>query len=218
MVMHKNFRELVCFMRILFTGFEPFDGESINPSFEAVKLLPDNVNGCEIIKLELPCVFHESINKLEAAIRTHKPSVVLCIGQAGGRFGITPERVAINLDDARIPDNAGNQLVDTPIFTDGENAYFATVPIKAMVEAMRKAGIPAAVSNTAGTYVCNHIMYGLLHKLATVPEFKGIRGGFIHVPFATEQVVNKPDKPSLSTEQIAKGLLACISACVQIAP
>ena len=201
-------------MRILITGFEPFDNEPINPSFEAVKLLPDNVNGCEIVKFELPCVFHESINKLESAIYTHKPNVVLCIGQAGGHFTITPERVAINIDDARIPDNAGNQLVDTPIFTNGKNAYFATIPIKAMVEAMRNAGIPASVSNSAGTYVCNHVMYGLLYKLATVSEFHGIRGGFIHVPFATEQVVSKPDKPGLSTEQIAKGLLACISVCI----
>ena len=200
-------------MRILISGFEPFGGESINPSFEAVKLLPDSIHGCEIVKLELPCVFYKSIDKLEHAVRTHKPDVVLCVGQAGGRFGITPERVAINMDDARIPDNAGNQPVDTPIFEGGESAYFATIPIKAMVEAMHKAGVPAAVSNTAGTYVCNHIMYGLLHKLATIPEFGGIRGGFIHVPFTTAQVIDKPDKPSLSTEQISKGLLACITVC-----
>ena len=202
-------------MRILITGFEPFDGERINPSFEAIKLLPNAVDGCKIIKLELPCIFYESINKLEAAIRTYSPNIVLCIGQAGGRFAITPERIAINLDDARIPDNSGNQLVDTPIFKDGEAAYFATIPIKAIADAIRKAGIPASISNTAGTYVCNHVMYGLLHKLATVPEFQGIRGGFIHVPFTTGQVVNKPDKPSLSIEQIAKGLLTCIEVCTQ---
>ena len=201
-------------MRILITGFAPFGGESINPSYEAVKLLPDLIDNCHVIKLEIPCVFYESLSVLEDAIRSHSPHLVLCVGQAGGRFCVTPERVAINLDDARIPDNSGSQPIDTPIFDDGPNAYFSTLPIKAMADAVRAAGIPAAVSNSAGTYVCNHVMYGLLHLLVTVPEFAGIRGGFVHVPFATEQILDKPDKPSLSMRQITEGLLSCVRACI----
>ena len=198
---------------ILITGFAPFGGESVNPSYEAVKLLPDIVGCSNIVKLELPCVFYESLSVLEDAIRAHTPNVVLCIGQAGGRFAITPERVAININDARIPDNSGKQPVDSPIFEEGPSAYFATIPVKAMTEAVRSAGIPASVSNSAGTYVCNHVMYGLLHMLATIPEFDGIRGGFIHVPYATEQILDKPDKPSLTMPQITDGLQACIKSC-----
>ncbi|MCL2851733.1 MAG: pyroglutamyl-peptidase I [Defluviitaleaceae bacterium] len=201
-------------MRILITGFAPFGGESVNPSYEAVRLLPDIIGDCHIVKLELPCVFYESLSVLEDAIRAHSPGVVLCIGQAGGRFAVTPERVAINIDDARIPDNSGSQPIDLPIFEDGQNAYFATVPIRAMVDAVRAVKIPSSVSNTAGTYVCNHVMYGLLHMLATVPEFEGIRGGFVHVPYATEQILDKPDKPSLSMQQITDGLQACVLACI----
>ena len=145
------------------------------------------------------------IDTVAAAIEKEKPDAVLCIGQAGGRFDLTPERVAININDARIPDNEGNQPLDGPVFEDGETAYFATLPIKAMAEEIRKAGVPASVSNTAGTYVCNHLMYGVLYTLAN--KYPDVRGGFMHVPFITSQVINrKPIAPSLSLEQIVTGI------------
>ncbi len=199
--------------KILITGFDPFGGESMNPAYEAVKLLPDTLQGVEIIKLEVPTVFHKSIDVLEEAITKHNPDVVINIGQAGNRFGITPERVAINEDDARIKDNEGNQPIDEKIFEDGKNAYFSSLPIKAMVEEMKKEGIPAAVSNTAGTFVCNHLMYGLMYLIDT--KFPNIKGGFIHVPYATEQVLDKPTSPSLSLSQIAKGLEASLVAVIE---
>mgnify|MGYP003106012216 FL=1 len=142
-------------MKVLITGFDPFGGENINPALEAVKKLPDIIEGAEIIKLEIPTVFRKSLEKIEENLIKHKPDIVLSIGQAGGRFGITPERVAINIDDARIEDNEKNQPIDIEIFEDGKNAYFTNLPIKAMVKEMHAAGIPASVSNTAGTFVCN---------------------------------------------------------------
>ena len=152
-------------MKVLITGFDPFGGEPINPAWEAVKRLPDNIDGVEIVKLQIPTVFKKSAKKLFENIDTVKPDVVICVGQAGGRYEFCVERVAINLDDGRIPDNEGYQPVDVKVFEDGENAYFSNLPIKAMVEEVKKAGIPAAVSNTAGTYVCNHIMYSLLYYI-----------------------------------------------------
>lgn len=197
-------------MKLLLTAFEPFEGEPINPSWEAVKLVPDQVGQTEIVKLEVPAVFQKSIAVVAAAINREKPDAVLCIGQAGGRFDITPERVAINIDDARIPDNAGSQPIDVPICPDGPPAYFSTLPVKAMVQAIRAAGIPASLSNSAGTFVCNHLMYGVLHKLAA--DCPCVRGGFMHVPYATQQVVDKPGKPSLSIPDIARGIEAAIEA------
>lgn len=141
-------------MKILITGFDPFGGESINPALEAVKKLPDTILGQEIIKIEIPTVFRKSLEKIEENIQKHNPDVVISVGQAGGRFGVTPERVAINIDDARIKDNEGNQPIDISIYEDGENAYFSNLPIKAMVKEMNDNGIPASVSNTAGTFVC----------------------------------------------------------------
>lgn len=199
--------------KILVTGFDPFGGESMNPAYEAVKLMPDTIKGVEIIKEEVPTVFHKSINILDDLIEKHQPDVVINIGQAGGRFGVTPERVAINEDDARIKDNEGNQPIDVQIFEDGKNAYFTTLPIKAMVEEIKKAGIPASVSNSAGTFVCNHLMYGLLYLIDK--KYPNIKGGFIHVPFATEQVLDKPTSPSLSLEQIAKGLEKAVLAVIE---
>lgn len=146
-------------MKVLITGFDPFGGEKINPSFEAVKKIQDKVSGAEIIKAQIPTVFKKSIEEVERLITTHEPDVVICVGQAGGRFDITVERVAINIDDARIEDNEGNQPVDKKVFRDGENAYFSNLPIKAMVSEMKNNNIPASLSNTAGTFVCNHIMY-----------------------------------------------------------
>lgn len=197
-------------MKLLLTAFSPFGGEKINPSLEAVKLLKDKILETDIIKLEVPTVFGKSIKIVADAIEKERPDYVLCIGQAGGRYGITPERVAINIDDARIPDNEGNQPIDRPIFADGEPAYFSGLPVKAMVEEIRKEGLPASLSNSAGTYVCNHLMYGVLYTLSK--KYKGVKGGFIHVPFIPEQTVDKPDKPSMSLTDIVRGLEAAIRA------
>ena len=197
-------------MKILLTAFSPFGGEKINPSLEAVKLVKDKILETDIIKLEVPTVFGKSIKIVADAIEKEKPDYVLCIGQAGGRYGITPERVAINIDDARILDNEGNQPIDRPIFADGEPAYFSNLPVKSMVEEIRKEGLPASLSNSAGTYVCNHLMYGVLYTLSK--KYKGVKGGFIHVPFIPEQTVDKPDKPSMSLPDIVRGLEAAIRA------
>ena len=179
-------------MKVLITGFDPFGGESVNPALEAVKLLPETISGAEVIKLEIPTVFRKSLAKIEEAMELHNPDIVISIGQAGGRFQVTPERVAINIDDARIEDNEGNQPLDITIFEDGEAAYFSNLPIKAMVQEMKENGIPAAVSNTAGTFVCNHVMYGILYMIDK--KFPNARGGFIHVPYIPAQTIDKPDK------------------------
>ncbi|MGL4773640.1 MAG: pyroglutamyl-peptidase I [Clostridium sp.] len=200
-------------MKVLITGFDPFGGEPINPALEAVKMLPDNISGAEIIKLEIPTVFRKALKKIEENIEIHKPDVVLSIGQAGGRFGITPERVAINIDDARIKDNEGNQPIDEVIYEDGKAAYFSNLPIKAMVKEVQEGGLPASVSNTAGTFVCNHVMYGVLYLVDK--KYPNIRGGFIHVPYIPQQVVTKPNMPSMSTEDISRGLALCIKAAVE---
>ena len=198
-------------MKLLLTGVDPFGGEPISPAWEAVKRVSDQVGDVEVVKLMVPTVFYKSIDTVAAAIEKEKPDAVLCIGQAGGRFDLTPERVAININDARIPDNEGNQPLDGPVFEDGETAYFATLPIKAMAEEIRKAGVPASVSNTAGTYVCNHLMYGVLYTLAN--KYPDVHGGFMHVPFITSQVINrKPIAPSLSLEQIVTGIEAAVKA------
>ena len=200
-------------MKILITGFDPFGGENINPALEAVKKLPDTILNSEIIKLEIPTVFRKSLETIEENIIKHKPDVVISVGQAGGRFGGTPERVAINIDDARIKDNEGNQPIDISIFEDGEAAYFSNLPIKAMVKEMMDNGIPASVSNTAGTFVCNHVMYGVLYMIHK--KYTGKKGGFIHVPYIPSQVVTKPNTPAMSLDDIAKGLELCIKAAVE---
>ncbi|EES51098.1 pyroglutamyl-peptidase I [Clostridium botulinum] len=200
-------------MKVLITGFDPFGGESINPALEAVKKLPNTISNAEIIKLEIPTVFKKSLEKIEANILAHKPDIVISIGQAGGRFGITPERVAINIDDARIEDNEKNQPIDLKVFEDGENAYFTTLPIKAMVKEMQESGIPSSVSNSAGTFVCNHVMYGVLYMINK--KYPNIKGGFIHVPYIPSQVVNKPNMPSMSIEDISKGLELSVKAAVE---
>ena len=198
-------------MKILITGFDPFGGETVNPAHEAVKLLPDTIAGAEIIKLEVPTRFHRAGAVLEDAMQRHKPDAVICVGQAGGRAAITPEKVAINLMDGRIPDNAGYQPMDVPILEDGETAYFTSLPVKAMVQRMRDAGIPAAVSYTAGTYVCNYLLYTLLYLIDK--KYPNVRGGFIHVPYAMEQVINKPlGTPSMDLRQIARGLETAVEA------
>ncbi len=202
-------------MKVLMAAFDPFGGESINPAFEAVKLLPDEIAGATIVKVEVPTVFRKALEVLNAALEREKPDIAIAIGQAGGRFDITPERVAINVDDARIADNEGNQPVDAMIYPDGKNAYFATLPIKAMVDAIRQGGLPASVSNSAGTFVCNHLMYGLLHTIET--KYPTMYGGFIHVPFLPEQVITKPNQPSMSLDNIVKGLTLAVAAAIEAA-
>ena len=197
-------------MKVLITGFDPFGGEKINPAWEAVKALPDNIDGTEVVKLQIPTVFKKSAKKLFENIDSVKPDVVICVGQAGGRYEFSVERVAINIDDGRIPDNDGYQPVDSPVFEDGENAYFSTLPIKAIVEEVKKVGIPSAVSNTAGTYVCNHIMYSLLYYLNK--NNLNIKGGFIHVPFIPEQVIEKKNTPYMELTRITKALEISIKA------
>ena len=199
-------------MKILVTGFDPFENEPTNPAIESVKKIDDEIEGAEIVKLEIPTVFQKSADVVEAKIREIKPDVVLSVGQAGGRYGITVERVAINQDDARIKDNEGNQPIDVKIREDGQSAYFASVPIKAMVEEIKKEKLPASVSNTAGTFVCNHIMY---QDLYLAEKYGNIKAGFIHVPYLTEQVVDKKDTASMSLDDIVKGLNAAIRAIVR---
>ena len=200
-------------MKILLTGFDPFGGESINPAWEAVKRVKAPA-GAELIRLEVPTVFGRSITTVLTSMRLHRPDVVVCVGQAAGRSEITPERVAINIADASIPDNEGNRPCDTPIYPDGENACFSTLPVKAMVEAIKAAGLPASLSNTAGTFVCNQLMYGLLYHISR--EFPGMGGGFIHVPCIPEQAarMEKP-VPSLPLPEIVRGLEAALSALVE---
>ena len=191
-------------MKIIVTGFDPFGGETINPSIECVKALPE-IEGVELIRLELPTVFKESAKRLNEVINDVKPDAVLSVGQAGGRPGITMERIAINVDDARIPDNISQQPIDETIQTEGEAAYFTTLPIKRIVKAIREAGISAEVSNSAGTFVCNHIMYQAL--FAATKADKPFKAGFMHIPFIPEQTT---DKPSLPLEESTKALQIAI--------
>ena len=195
-------------MNILVAAFDPFGGEKINPALEAVKSLDDTVGDHQITKLEIPTVFHKSKQVIEQELEQQNYDAVLVIGQAGGRFELTPERIGINVDDARIPDNEKNQPIDQSIQAEGEAAYFSNLPVKRMVEAIKGAGVPARLSNTAGTFVCNHILYQLGYIQAT--RFSNIRFGFIHVPYVPEQVTDKPNQPSMSLETMVKGLTAAI--------
>ena len=191
-------------MKIIVSGFDPFGGEKINPSIECVKAFPE-IEGVELIRLELPTVFKESAKRLNEVINEVKPDAVLSVGQAGGRPGITMERIAINVDDARIPDNISQQPIDETIQTKGAAAYFSTLPIKRIVKAIREAGIPVEVSNSAGTFVCNHIMYQAL--FAATKADKPFKAGFMHIPFIPEQTT---DKPSLPLEESTKALQIAI--------
>ena len=167
-------------MKILYTGFAPFGGERVNPSFEALRLLPDSLDGAAVLRMELPTTFESAGKLLLDTIGRENPDIVICVGQAGGRAAVTPERCAINVRDARIPDNAGHQPKDEPVIAGGPAALFSTLPIKAMAAAARKDGFAAEISNSAGTFVCNDLMYSLLYTLER--EFPAVRGGFIHVP------------------------------------
>lgn len=208
---HKPRRSAKGGEAVLVTGFDPFGGEQLNPSWEICRRLEGSViDGLRVETCKVPCEFRRAIETVAAAIERHQPALVICLGQAGGRAQMSVERVAINVDDARIADNAGSHPVDEPIAADGPAAYFATVPVKAMARAMREAGVPAQVSNTAGTYVCNHVMYGVLHFLAASGD--AARAGFIHVPYAEEQVLDKPAMPALSLASMVRGVQAAIEA------
>lgn len=195
--------------KVLLTGFEPFDGSPVNPSLQAAQALRGRrIAGHRVVAAALPTAFGASLVALQALLEQHRPVLVLATGQAGGRAALSMERVAINVDDARIPDNAGAQPVDLPVVPGGPAAYFSTLPIKAMRAAVLAQGIPAEVSQTAGTFVCNHVFYGLMHLLAR-PRWRGVRGGFVHVPWLPGQ-----GEPSLPLEAIVTGLRAALAAAV----
>ena len=189
--------------KLLITGFDPFGGATVNPAWEAVKQLPDTVGEYMLCKLEIPTVFGLAAERVLQQAQSFRPDVILCIGQAGGRAAVTPERIAVNIRDAKITDNAGNRPVGERVAEDGPAAYFATVPVTEMAAAMKKAGIPAMVSNSAGAFVCNDTLYCLLHHYADTD----VRVGFIHVPWLPEQ-----GTPSLPLAQTIQALEAAITA------
>jgi pyroglutamyl-peptidase len=204
---------------VLLTGFDPFGdtGHSslpLNPSWLAVQALGGKrIGGHRLVAAQLPTVFGDSVTELVRLMALHKPALVICVGQAGGRAEVSIERVAINVDDGRICDNAGCQPIDVPIVPGGPAAYFATLPIKAMVRDLRAAGLPAAVSNTAGTFVCNHLFYGLMHALAPMP---GLRGGFIHIPYLPEQAARFPGVPSLPLDRLVAALRIAVATALTV--
>ena len=195
---------------VLVTGFEPFGGDQSNPSWDVCTRLPREIAGLRVEVCRVPCEFRRAIEVVAAAIERHRPSLVLSLGLASGRTHMGVERVAINVDDARIPDNGGVQPVDQPIAANGPPAYFATLPVKAMVAEMHARGVPAEVSNTAGTFVCNHLMYGVLHFIAA--QHLPARAGFIHVPRAEGQSLAERAVPTMSLATMARGVEAAIAA------
>ncbi|KAG5363022.1 Pyrrolidone-carboxylate peptidase [Yarrowia sp. B02] len=218
-------------MKVLITGFNPFANDTVNPSYEAVKKLPeqiyvdDQLGSVTLIKAEIPTEFGTSAEVVRKLVQEYKPDHIICVGQAGGRSGITPERVAINIDDASIPDNAGYQPLDSTIIADGKNAYFASMPVKDIVKAISNDGIRAGVSNSAGTFVCNHIMYHVCHMKES-GEFPFLKSsGFIHVPFCPDQVerdypwyhpikwIYRP--PSMSLDEMSAGLAIAVKQVVK---
>ena len=197
--------------RVLMTGFDPFGIDTINPSWLAVQALHGReVAGHRIVAAQLPTVFGESVDALRALLVAHQPALVICVGQAGGRSAISLERVAININDARIADNAGAQPIDTQVAAQGPAAYFSTLPIKAMMLAIRNEGIAAEVSQTAGTFVCNHVFYGLMNALAGMPALRATRGGFIHVPWLPTQ-----GAPSMPLSDMVRGLQAAVASALR---
>lgn len=194
-------------MRALVTGFEPFGDDPANPSAEALQLLPARLGGLEVATWLLPTAFGRALGALDDALAATRPDIVLCLGLAGGRAALSLERVAINIDDARMPDNLGARPIDLPVAADGPAAYFATLPIKAAVAALRAAGLPAIVSNTAGTFVCNHVFYGLMHRAARAP--RPWRGGFLHLPLLPAQAARHgdiPGAPSMALDDVVRGV------------
>jgi len=198
-------------MTILVTGFEPFGGEAINPSWEAVRRLNGDTGDVRVERLLVPTTYADSIRTVTEVIDRLHPSTVLMVGQAGGRAELSIERVAVNCDDAQAPDSAGVLHEDAPIVSQGPTAYLATLPVKQIVAGLRSAGLPASVSNTAGLFVCNHLFYGVLHHIVT--RNLDTQAGFVHVPFLPEQVVGKPGTPSMALETMVAGI-DCIVAVV----
>ncbi len=183
--------------RLLLTGFEPFGGDTVNPSWEVARALDGElVDSARVVAVQLPCVFGRALDVLAAALDRHRPRIVLSLGLAANRSALSLERVGINVDDARIPDNAGAQPIDQPAVAGAPAAYFATLPIKAIVAALLRDGLPAEVSQTAGTFVCNHVLFGLMHQLR---RRRGVRGGFMHVPLL-------PAQAALSADPVLRGL------------
>jgi pyroglutamyl-peptidase len=198
---------------ILVTGFAPFGGESVNPSWQAARRLEGaTIAGCVVAARELPCAFGSAIAALEQAIAELLPEALIAVGQAGGRADFSVERVAINLDDAEKPDNEGRQPVDAPVIAGGPAAYFSSLPVRSIVEALRFAGLPASISHTAGGFVCNHLFYGACHLRET--RFPEMKAGFIHVPFALEQGARHPGAPTMAIETIATGLKIAIDTTI----
>lgn len=189
---------------LLITGFDPFGGEAINPAWEAVSRLPDTIGNYRLTKLQIPTIFGTAAKTVLAAAEADAPDVILCVGQAGGRDAVTPERIAINCMDASLPDNAGNQPRELPVIPDGPDGIFSTVPVRAMAEAIAAEGLPGRVSNTAGTFVCNDTLYRLVHHYAGT----GTSVGFIHVPHLPEQA--KEGAPCMSLADIIAALSTAI--------
>ncbi|MCS4511794.1 pyroglutamyl-peptidase I [Xylophilus ampelinus] len=206
------------FPNVLLAGFEPFDTDPVNPSWEVARRLDGWQHaGATVRGVQLPCVFGNALEALDAAIARWQPVLVVCIGLAGGRTEISPERVAINIDDARIPDNAGRQPIDAPVIAGAPAAYFSTLPIKAIVHDLRAAGLPARVSNSAGTFVCNHVFYALMHRLAQQSaDGTPVRGGFVHLPWLPEQAARHPGAPSMALETQAQALRQVIATAFAV--
>lgn len=199
-------------MKLLISGFEPFGNEIINPSWEAVKRLPNSIGDCQIVKTCLPVTFFGAKQKIAEMIHGHRPDVVICVGQAGGRSAVNFERVALNIADSPKPDNEGFILTDERVVDNGPAAYFSTLPIKKMQKAVLEIGIPAEISNSAGTFVCNSVMYTVLHVAAT--ENRNIMAGFIHLPYLPCQVIDKPKKASMSLDNVVNAMEISIAAIV----
>lgn len=198
---------------ILLTGFEAFGGEKINPSWEAVKQLDQLIiDEHQLIARQLPCSFTGSSQRLIQLLEELQPQIVLNIGQAGGRLDISLERVAINLDDARIADNLGAQPIDQTIIKDAPSAYFTNLPLKAILQTARSNGVPASISYSAGTFVCNHVFYTLMHWINTVNP--AIKGGFIHIPYLPEQAAALVAQPSMTQETVISGLKIIIKTII----
>jgi pyroglutamyl-peptidase len=189
---------------VLVTGFEPFGGEAVNPSWEAAALVSSTVAGTRLERVLVPTTYEGGIETVTAAIDRYQPTAVLMVGQAGGRTELSIERIAINLDDTQAPDNAGVVREGTAIVADGPCAYMASLPLREMTARLHEAGVPAAISNTAGLFVCNHLFYGVLHYLAV--QQLNITAGFVHVPFLPQQVTSRPGTPSMSLAEIVAGL------------
>jgi len=204
-------------VNVLLTGFEPFDKDPVNPSWEVARALDGwQCAGATVRAVQLPCVFGQAIERLDEALLQWQPTLVISLGLAGGRVDITPERVAINVDDARIADNGGQQPVDTAVVHGGPAAYFSTLPIKAIVRDLRAQGLPASVSNTAGTFVCNHIFYALMHRLAKRGDPSRTRGGFVHLPWLPQQAARTPGAPSMALAAQVQALRVLIATALAV--